>query len=1076
MKGTFVKHTHGGIGKVEEVLESCLKVRFLETGEEALFSKEAFSERELRYYDLPLKSECISGDRICIIEKVLDRTRDSKMRKYLVSFQDDGVRSEVCEKELVPTGIIASQPPIEKLQNQDQGSYSLFAPRERLNAAIQRQLKTGNGLRALLASRIDLRPHQAYVAGIVLLDESRRYLLADEVGLGKTVEAGIVIHDLLISKPDARILVLCPGALTQQWLCELYSKFSGQVFRMLEMLDSEESDWANVSKLIASFSDGGLRFSGQILEHKWDLVVVDEVHHLLASERLYEFVHQLSKATPSILLLSAIPAKRREDEFLRLLALLEPNRYSSDMDKELFKALFDSQRKIGRKLRLIRRRLEGLSTNEFSREELLEQVSDLLEIECVSGDPIVFAKIEQLRCTNETSLSSGVNDLLRHVAENFRINRRILRNRRQRLIEDDQIMEIRREIECVKYESEQLEHEVNGLIEELLRSAIDKQVDLDLLDVFATVLWQSTVHPNAVSGMFQLLAGVKPGRINANGMEFLRLGYVGGMNSWEGYTELLCRAIKPYVTDELIQEGLAVTGNWRRDATSYSRLDRLLEVLQRFARRKEKVLIFVGYPGVAESIASKVRERFGDGSTTEFLSELEREEKEGNVVRFRSDPNTWIMVSDESGGEGRNFQFVDWLIHFDNPWNASRIEQRIGRLDRLGRENPEVCSLVISDMTSVEDGLVQCLSDGLGVYSRSISGLEFSLREIETRLIRAAIEQGKDGLRNIVSDIQEDVEAERDRDESEAVLDEASFDRKTAERFLRVKSNEGSEIEVEESFLEFFKMIAASAKPISDSELSDGLWSFDGDRIHQIRNAYTNQLANRKFKGTFRRAIAQKRIDLEYFGVGNQLFEAIYHSLHVESLGRTYAIEVFRPEIEKRWLGFEFIFYPRPNSEYIGENPGLHNQARQYFGFQAIHVFCTHDGNVYANSGTLLELRRTLAHKDKGSGWKNITGQNAKKLANLFQKIKWEDAIANAFDNSREFARNECLEYVAPVVAESLDVLDVQIRNLRNLGADSSQLSPLLALRQSIDEWDVELDSLGFLSVNAGVFERLENG
>ena len=183
------------------------------------------------------------------------------------------------------------------------------------------------------------------------LDESRRYLLADEVGLGKTIEAGIVIHDLLISKPDAKILILCPGALTQQWLCELYSKFSGQVFRMLEMLNPETENWDNVNRLIASFAGGGLNHAQTLLDQEWDLVVVDEVHNLLSSKPLYDFVHALSRSVPSILLLSAIPAKRREDEFLRLLTLLEPERYSGGIDKESFKRLFENQRAIGRKHR-----------------------------------------------------------------------------------------------------------------------------------------------------------------------------------------------------------------------------------------------------------------------------------------------------------------------------------------------------------------------------------------------------------------------------------------------------------------------------------------------------------------------------------------------------------------------------------------------------------------------------------------------------------------------------------------------------------------------------------------------------
>ena len=433
-------------------------------------------------------------------------------------------------------------------------------------------------------------------------------------------------------------------------------------------------------------------------------------------------------------------------------------------------------------------------------------------------------------------------------------------------------------------------------------------------------------------------------------------------------------------------------------------------------------------------------------------------------------------MSDESGGEGRNFQFVNLLIHFDSPWNVSRVEQRIGRLDRLGRKVPEVKSLVICDSTSVEAGLVECYRDGLGVYSQSISGLEFALREVEGQLIETGIEKGKQGLVALVDEIREVVEDERDRDESEAVLDEASFDRKTAERFLRVRSSEESEVELEKAFLEYFKMVATSGKPISDTEFPDGLWSFDGSRIHQIRNEFTNQLANRKFNGTFRRAIAQKRVDLEYFGLGNRLFEAIYHSLHVESLGRTYAIEISSPDINAKWLGFEFVFYPSPDLELIGENHGLRNQARQYFNFRPIHVFCRHDGVIEPNGDSVLHLRQSLKHEDKGKVWKNFTGKHATQLAELFRKLSWEESIAQHCETSKNHALVDCKEYVSPIVDEALDVLANQIRNVENLESDSVYLRPLRSLQNAIRGWGLELDSLGFLSVNGGLHERIGNG
>ena len=129
------------------------------------------------------------------------------------------------------------------------------------------------------------------------------------------------------------------------------------------------------------------------------------------------------------------------------------------------------------------------------------------------------------------------------------------------------------------------------------------------------------------------------------------------------------------------------------------------------------------------------------------------------------------------------------MVHYDTPWNVSRIEQRIGRLDRLGRDNPDVKSIVLYDQSSVEAGLIECYEHGLGVYHASISGLEFSLRDVEAKLLRVALQHGLDGLMDSVGDIKETVDAERGRDESDALLDEASFDRNLAEGFLRCTNN-----------------------------------------------------------------------------------------------------------------------------------------------------------------------------------------------------------------------------------------------------------------------------------------------
>src|SRR5205085_11639317 len=126
---------------------------------------------------------------------------------------------------------------------------------------------------------------------------------------------------------------------------ELYAKFGGQVFSLPQLYEGRRINWQNARKVIVSTTHAAYDIPSELTGVRWDMVVVDEAHHLLASPVLYEFVQQLSEITPSLLLLSAIPAQRREDDFLRLLALLEPKRYvaRTEGDVEHFRKLYAAQ-------------------------------------------------------------------------------------------------------------------------------------------------------------------------------------------------------------------------------------------------------------------------------------------------------------------------------------------------------------------------------------------------------------------------------------------------------------------------------------------------------------------------------------------------------------------------------------------------------------------------------------------------------------------------------------------------------------------------------------------------------------
>lgn len=1080
MIGFIVRHRSSGLGKIVRSAQGGILVRFFQDGSEATFDKDAFEEGDLHRACLGLGTVCATASGECTVNAISRRPTSAQPARYEVTYTTAGLRGEVPEVELTPLREAAPKDPLGLLSALQAEGYPVFQAREALVDALARLMRQGSGLRALLSSRIDLRPHQAYVAGVVLLDRRRRYLLADEVGLGKTIEAGIVIHDLLSTKSDARVLVLCPGALTQQWLCEMYAKFGGQVFTLLELHDQQTIDWKALRKVIAPLGSA-FRQATNFAAVSWDMVVVDEAHHLLASPVLYEFVQKLSSSCPSLLLLSAIPASRREDEFLRLLALLEPERYTPEVVKDTarFQELYGDQRDIGRKLRLLRRRLDGIPSGEFTPEEAVEHARDLPSLPAVAKDEALRAMVASLD-PRASTFCQDLQAVLHYVGDRYRINRRILRNRRERLIEEEQLTRIERRPAFHPYEPDQLEHEAVQAARALLLSAKDRDLPEDLLVPFARLLFHSLVHPDAAHDLLSGLAEAKAFQPNDKGCDFIALGHLAGYGDWEQYCRLLCGAVRRHLPQERIADALAATRRWWQDESAFTRWNELATFLAGVARAKKasppKFLLFAGFPGVALDLAERLRARFGPEAVAEFRSELQREEKEANVRRFRSNRATWLMVSDETGGEGRNFQFAAELIHFDNPWYASRVEQRIGRLDRLGRESEEqtdVVSHVFFNEWAPEAGLVRCYAEGLRVYNQSMSGLEFALREVERGMVGLAIDEGADGLAGYAPQVREVAEAERARDDSDAVLDEASFEREAAERYRRISQSEAREKDVEEALTGYVKMVASdhSAKARSEEDYPEGIWMLRTDAFPRGWLPESLGDGSTEWRGTFRRRIAQERPDLHFFNVGHPLFDALVQSLVQQTSGRTYAVDI-KAHGRTPWMGFEFVFFPVPDLAALGNNLGLVNQARQLFEVTPLHLFCRYlEPGLETDGSALRALRESLDRKDKDRTWWNLTKMKAVQFQEQLLAQDWQQKVRSAYELTRAEAERHFAAQLAGDLAAEQARLDEIERQVRREGG-TEELGPIAALRQALLNWKVELDSAGFLSVNGNILGK----
>ena len=431
------------------------------------------------------------------------------------------------------------------------------------------------------------------------------------------------------------------------------------------------------------------------------------------------------------------------------------------------------------------------------------------------------------------------------------------------------------------------------------------------------------------------------------------------------------------------------------------------------------------------------------------------------------------MVSDETGGEGRNFQFVDELIHFDLPWHVSRIEQRIGRLDRLGRRIPEVCSHVLYSEGSEDHGLLNSLENGFQIFVRSISGLEFALSHLERNLILGAIADGYDGLLPLSASILEAAVKERAEDDMQAMLDAASLERASAEVYLRAQSTPERDLALEQAFCDYFQFIGgrASMRYVVAGNYTEGILEF---RPNQLRDV-TLQLpaeANGGLKdrtGTFRREIAQERPDLEFFSAGNEFFDAVCATLHQSATGRTYAVECVWPK--GKWRGFEFSYRPIGRRELLRSHPGLIKHLDRIFAVRPEHCFVSDALKLPENQTTLLTFRRGLKPEEKNIKWQNFTLKNERVRLLAERYPSWPDLVAQAEAAARSAVRERFGLALSPSIESERKRIEEQIRQARLSQSDDweQEVAGLNALLEAISGWDIELDFAGFLSVNGGL-------
>lgn len=548
------------------------------------------------------------------------------------------------------------------------------------------------GMSALASSSVELEAHQIEVVRRILQDPVQRYLLADEVGLGKTIEAGILIRQCILdASHHALVLVIVPEALVPQWRSELQSKFflGGFLDRTIHVLGFKE------------------RNRIQPLLGKAAMLVIDEAHHLTGNHQtncsggLYDDIAAAAPKIERVLLLSATPALHNELGFLEMLHILDPDTYKLT-DHEGFRLRVEH-----------RQALAGIVAGLTPENVLyLDHPLDRLA-EMFPDDTLLQEQSRALReisdkmpAEDDPALIEAVGRVRAHLSESYRVHRRILRHRRRSVAG---LTPDRSGSMVVNYASPKVHRLFEALEDWRITEAIavfgaeSDSVRKDRVRVFSGVLNHILEYANESEGVVELLG--QDAQITSGSDLF---GLVLSRLESGDYFEARCAA--------------------------------LVEKLRTLLGARQQFVIFCSDEGTADALASALTNRLNvvvdrhDPGSDKWLA-------------FNLDPSRPILVADHRAEEGLNLQGGRKIVvHYDLPLNPNRIEQRLGRADRYG-SGDAVKSIVLNCRDNpIEGAWIEYLNDGLRVFDRSVASLQYLIEGTTRQLAESLFAEGSEAL------------------------------------------------------------------------------------------------------------------------------------------------------------------------------------------------------------------------------------------------------------------------------------------------------------------------------------------
>ena len=696
-----------------------------------------------------------------------------------VCFVEGGETINVPEADLRPLLITN---PVERFKEDEIGSLQQY----RLQQVTRwyQTLHLYDDLISLGQVGVDIKPHQVSVVHKVVDNYPHRFLLCDEVGLGKTIEAGMILKELRARGGAQRVLVIVPPNLVRQWQFEMKTKFN-ESFAVLNR-DTVQflANQGNTDNPF-TYENSILCSSGWVVNDKWakactevdwDLIIVDEAHHARRHysgdvTRLYRLVRDLAApehcARCGVLFLTATPMQLHPYELYSLIELLDPALFPSEDHFEQHRQEMPGLSQL----------VEHLNRHEFrlpaeSRNRTSEKVANWLD-----------SDVEVVR----QRLSSGIEEqkkVANELADRHLLSEVLIRNRKNVVGGFMPRVANRWEVELTTEERVALQ-----AVEEYVQYGF-QLADLysDRSAGFVMVIYQkmmassiAAIRESLSRRREKILTGIGGSQSSIDDTELEeRLDADEDAIDVAGYTGT---AAMTKAELSLLHKAIESLEQVKSDSKSRVLVERLAELFDD-SPDEEKVLVFTQFRETQRHLKDLLKDQ-GWGVNI-FHGQMKPEEKDRAVERFKNDTGPQVLISTEAGGEGRNFQFCHLLVNYDLPWNPMKVEQRIGRVDRIGQEHTvNIFNLWAKD--TIEERVLDVLENRIKVFEETVGGLDPILGETEDdikKIMRLATEIQETALEELGKRVEDDVRRAREAEGQlgDFIMDTKSFRREIAER------------------------------------------------------------------------------------------------------------------------------------------------------------------------------------------------------------------------------------------------------------------------------------------------------